>query len=58
MLLEPFLNANLSTFIGSFRMDARSALMALGLALTIGVVIGAQPAWAAKRLAIAEALRR
>jgi putative ABC transport system permease protein len=56
-VLEPYLNANLSTFIGRFKMDLTSAAMALGLALGIGLLIGAYPAWSGLRLTIVDALR-
>lgn len=57
LILEPYLNTRLSTVVGRFEMDAASALSALGLALALGIAIGAKPAWAAHRLAIADALR-
>lgn len=55
--LEPYLNANLSSFVGRFKMDPASAAMALGLALGIGLLIGTHPAWRAMRLTIVDALR-
>lgn len=56
-LLEPYLNANLSSFVGGFKMDSASAAMALGMALGIGLLIGAHPTWRAIRLTIIDALR-
>ena len=56
-VLEPYLNANLSSFVGRFKMDLVSAAMAMGLALCIGLMIGAHPAWSAMRLTIVDALR-
>ena len=56
-VLEPYLNANLETFVGRFKMDLTSAATALGLALGIGLLIGAHPAWSGLRLTIVDALR-
>ena len=56
-LLEPGLNANLGGMIGSFDMSGRSALHAVGLATLLGLMIGAYPAVAARRLTIVDALR-
>lgn len=58
LLLEPGLNANLGGMIGSFDMRGENALLALGLAALLGLVIGAYPAIAARRLATVDALRR
>lgn len=57
LLLQPYLNARLSSLLGRFQMDAASAVTAIGVALALSVAIGARPAWAAYRLAIADALR-
>ena len=57
LLMEPGLNASLGEMVGSFDMSGRSALHALGLAVLLGLVIGAYPAASAKRLTIVDALR-
>ena len=58
LLLEPGLNQNLSGFLGRFEMTWQTIGTALGLALLVGVVIGFLPAVTAKRLTIADALRK
>ncbi len=58
ILLEPGLNQNLSGFLGRFEMTWQTIATALGLALLVGVVIGLLPAVTAKRLTIADALRK
>ncbi|MCZ6656551.1 MAG: ABC transporter permease, partial [Gammaproteobacteria bacterium] len=58
ILLEPSLNQNLSGFLGRFEMTWQTIGTALGLALLVGVVIGFVPAVTAKRLTIADALRK
>jgi putative ABC transport system permease protein len=57
LLLEPALNSGLVTIVGRFEMRWQSAVAAWLLALLIGVIIGAQPAWSARRLTIVAALR-
>jgi putative ABC transport system permease protein len=57
LLLEPGLNSNLVTIIGRFDMTWQSVLFAVAIALLIGFGIGIPPAWAARRLAIVDALR-
>lgn len=58
ILLEPSLNQNLSGFLGRFEMTWQTIATALGLALLVGIVIGLLPAVTAKRLTIADALRK
>ena len=43
--------------IGSFEVQAGTVTAALGLALLLGLAVGAFPAWRARRLSIVEALR-
>ncbi len=57
LLLEPGLNSQLITIIGRFDMTWQSVLIAVALALLIGLGIGLPPAWAARRLTIVDALR-
>ncbi len=57
-MLEPGLNQNLSDFLGSFEVTWQTIATALGLALLVGIVIGLLPAVTAKRLTIADALRK
>jgi putative ABC transport system permease protein len=58
ILLEPGLNQNLGSFVGRFELTGQIVLTALGLALLVGLAIGAWPAISAKRLTIADALRK
>jgi len=57
LLLAPGLNNDLITIVGRFDMTWQSVLLGLGLALGMGLAVGFQPAWAARRLAIVDALR-
>jgi putative ABC transport system permease protein len=57
LLLEPGLNSKLITIVGRFDMTWQSVLIAIALALLIGLGIGLPPAWAARRLTIVDALR-
>jgi ABC-type antimicrobial peptide transport system permease subunit len=57
LLLEPGLNGQLLTIVGRFDMTWQSVLIAIALALLIGLGIGTPPAWAARRLPIVDALR-
>lgn len=57
LLLEPVLNASLGGVLGAFETSLQSVLIGVGLSLALGLVIGAQPAWAARRLPIVDALR-
>ncbi|NOX49207.1 MAG: ABC transporter permease [Gammaproteobacteria bacterium] len=55
--LEPLLQQNLVPIVGNFQMYLWDAVLALALAVAIGVVIGVHPAAAAVYLPIVEALR-
>ena len=55
--LEPGINNSLVTIVGHFDMTWQSVLVAIALALLIGLGIGLPPAWAARRLTIVDALR-
>ncbi len=55
--LEPLLQQNLVPIVGNFQMYLSDAVLALVLAVAIGVVIGVHPAAAAVYLPIVEALR-
>ncbi len=57
LVMQPALHAGLVGVIGSFEMSRESVLVGAGLALVIGLGIGAQPAWAARRLTIVDGLR-
>ncbi len=57
LLLEPGLNSELISIVGRFDMTWQSVLIAVALAVLIGLGIGAPPAWAARRLNIVDALR-
>lgn len=48
----------LSSFIGSFDFTTATLLLAVGLSILLGIVIGALPALSARRLTIVDALRR
>ena len=58
-LAEPAISAlfEQSNF-GGFLLEGQVVATAVGLAVLLGLVVGASPAWTAKRLAIADALRR
>ena len=59
VLLEVPLNAVMSeSGFGVFELSGQVVAIAVGIALLLGLVVGASPAWSAKRLTIAEALRR
>jgi putative ABC transport system permease protein len=53
----PFLEAGLQSVTGPFRIRAIDALLALAIALVMGIAIGAPPALRARRLSIVRALR-
>ncbi|MDP6377897.1 MAG: ABC transporter permease [Pseudomonadales bacterium] len=55
--LEAGLHANLDSVLGAFDMTAAHAAQAMAIALVLGLVIGIQPALAARRLSIVDALR-
>ena len=58
-LLGPVANAFAAQFApGAFGMSLPVAAAGIGLAMLLGVVVGAVPAWSARRLTIADALRR
>ncbi len=57
LFLEPALNDSIGAVLGGLEMNLISALLGLALAAGIGLLIGIQPAWSAKRLSIADALR-
>ena len=57
LLLAPGLAATLGGMVGAFDMSGRNCAYALGLALLLGLTVGAYPAVAAKRLTIIDALR-
>ncbi|WOF75167.1 FtsX-like permease family protein [Parvibaculaceae bacterium PLY_AMNH_Bact1] len=57
LFLEPALNDSIGAVLGGLEMNLVSALLGLALAAGIGLLIGIQPAWSAKRLSIADALR-
>jgi len=58
-LLAPVANAFAEQFApGAFDMSWQIASVGVGVAALLGVVVGAVPAWSARRLSIAEALRR
>ena len=58
LLWEAPLNDNLQGTLGAFHMSWKNAALGLGIASVLGLAIGAQPAWAARRLSIVDALRR
>ena len=58
-LMAPVANAFAAQFApGAFAMTWPIAGLGMGVAALLGVVVGAVPAWSARRLSIAEALRR
>ena len=58
-LLAPLANTFAAAFApGAFGMSWQIAGGGLGVAVLLGVVVGAVPAWSARRLSIADALRR
>lgn len=57
LFMEPALNDSIGAVLGGLEMNMASALIGLTLAAGIGVLIGVQPAWSAKRLSITDALR-
>ncbi len=57
LLLEPGIRASLESLLGTFEMTGETVAFGFGLALIIGLVIGAVPAITAKRLTITDALR-
>ena len=58
-LLGPVANAFAQQFApGAFGMSVPVAAAGVGVAALLGVVVGAVPAWSARRLTIADALRR
>lgn len=57
-MARPVLQTSLGDILGRFEIGWQSLAAALLLSVAIGTVIGAQPAWAARRLSIVEALRR
>ena len=58
-LMAPVANAFAAQFApGAFAMSWQIAGLGMGVAALLGVVVGAVPAWSARRLSIAEALRR
>ncbi len=58
-LMAPVANEFASQFApGAFAMSWQIAGLGMGVAALLGVVVGAVPAWNARRLSIAEALRR
>lgn len=56
--MEPALTASLGGLLGKFSMDVSVAFIGLILSFVMALIIGIQPAWSARRLAIVEALRR
>lgn len=58
LAVEPVLRDAVIQFTGTFEVSVETVLMALGLAALLGLIIALVPALAAKRLAIADALRR
>ena len=58
LLIEPAMAEGLKDVVGSFKMTWQMALTGLGLALVIGLLIGAIPALTSKRLVIVDALRQ
>jgi putative ABC transport system permease protein len=57
LLLEPGLNNDLRTIVGRFDMTWQSVLLGFTLAAAMGLAVGLQPALAARRLSIVDALR-
>jgi putative ABC transport system permease protein len=57
LLLQPTLNDSIGAVLGGLEMDLTNVLTGLALSGLIGIVIGIQPAWSAKRLSITDALR-
>lgn len=57
LLMEPALHDTIGAALGGLEMDLTSAFTGLFFAAGIGLLIGAQPAWSAKRLSIVDALR-
>ena len=58
LLMEPALNDSIGAVLGGLEMDLTTALVGLAVAAGIGLLIGVQPAWSAKRLSIVDALRK
>ena len=59
LLAAPAINgAMASTGLGGFFVRWEVTLIAGGIAVALGLAVGATPAWTANRLAIADALRR
>jgi putative ABC transport system permease protein len=57
-LVGRFLEENMGAFFPFFRIDPQTIVWALALAAVLGVVAAAQPAYAASRLKVVDALRR
>lgn len=53
----PIINEAMATF-GGFLVVWEVPMIAVGVAVVLGLIVGASPAWSASRLAIADALRR
>ncbi|MEM9623204.1 MAG: ABC transporter permease [Pseudomonadota bacterium] len=57
-LLEPHVQTSLAMVLGFFKMTWMHAIQALAIATCLGIVVGTLPALRARRLSIAQALRK